>query len=72
VDQQLGLFASISPLFANKPLVVVATKIDAQPWETLEQGEKSRITAAVAAASASSHPRRTSASRHCCVGPPCS
>jgi len=52
VDQQLSLFASISPLFANKPLVIVATKIDAQPWETLDAGEKSRINAAVASSKA--------------------
>lgn len=44
IDQQISLFANISPLFANKPLVVVATKIDAQPWETLEAADKAKVS----------------------------
>ena len=39
VAQQASLFENISPLFANKPLLVVATKIDAQPWDTLPKEE---------------------------------
>jgi nucleolar GTP-binding protein len=37
IEQQLSLFNNISPLFVNKPLVLVATKIDVQPWETLDK-----------------------------------
>lgn len=43
IEQQVGLFNNIAPLFANKPLVVVATKIDVQPWETLAPAYKSMI-----------------------------
>lgn len=45
IDQQVSLFNNISPLFANKPLLVVATKIDAQPWETLPQEDKAKVCA---------------------------
>lgn len=43
IEQQVSLFSNISPLFANKPLMVVATKIDAQPWETLDEENKAKI-----------------------------
>ena len=52
IDQQLSLFANIAPLFANKPLVVVATKIDVQPWATLDARDRAKIEAAVKAAGA--------------------
>ena len=48
IDQQLSLFANIAPLFSNKPLVLVVTKVDAQPWETLDATDREKITAAVA------------------------
>ncbi|GMH86156.1 hypothetical protein TrVE_jg12330 [Triparma verrucosa] len=44
VEQQVSLFKSIKPLFANKQLIVVINKIDVQPWETLEKTKKSLIT----------------------------
>ncbi|KAK1740693.1 nucleolar GTP-binding protein 1 [Skeletonema marinoi] len=43
IEQQCNLFRSIQPLFANKQLVVVINKIDAQPWETLEADRKKLI-----------------------------
>ena len=43
IEQQCNLFKSIQPLFANKQLVIVINKIDAQPWDTLEEGRKSMI-----------------------------
>jgi nucleolar GTP-binding protein len=43
IEQQCNLFRSIQPLFANKQLVVVINKIDAQPWETLESDRKAMI-----------------------------
>lgn len=47
IEQQCSLFQSIKPLFANKELLVVVNKIDAQPWETLEQDKKDMIEALV-------------------------
>ena len=35
IEQQVSLFQSIKPLFANKQLIIVINKIDAQPWDTL-------------------------------------
>ena len=43
IEMQCSLFRSISPLFANKELVVVINKIDQQPWETLGQEYKTMI-----------------------------
>jgi nucleolar GTP-binding protein len=43
IDQQCSLFKSIKPLFANKELIVVVNKIDAQPWETLDSDKKTMI-----------------------------
>ena len=43
IDQQVALFTTISPLFANKPLVLVVTKIDAQPWETLDAADRAKV-----------------------------
>jgi nucleolar GTP-binding protein len=43
IEQQCSLFRSIKPLFANKELIVVVNKIDAQPWETLDQEKKSMV-----------------------------
>ena len=47
IEQQCNLFRSIQPLFANKQLVVVINKIDAQPWDTLESDKKAMIEALV-------------------------
>ena len=43
IEQQCNLFRSISPLFANKQLVVVVNKIDAQPYDTLETEKRDMI-----------------------------
>ncbi|KAL7534108.1 hypothetical protein ACHAXR_005639 [Thalassiosira sp. AJA248-18] len=47
IEQQCNLFRSIQPLFANKQLVLVINKIDAQPYETLEEDKKVMIEALV-------------------------
>eukprot|EP00559_Dactyliosolen_fragilissimus_P005324 CAMPEP_0184863056 /NCGR_PEP_ID=MMETSP0580-20130426/8771_1 /TAXON_ID=1118495 /ORGANISM="Dactyliosolen fragilissimus" /LENGTH=700 /DNA_ID=CAMNT_0027361117 /DNA_START=105 /DNA_END=2207 /DNA_ORIENTATION=- len=47
IEQQCSLFRSIRPLFANKQLIVVANKIDAQPWETLSAEKKAMVEAMV-------------------------
>ena len=43
LEQQISLFRSIQPLFANKQLIVVVNKIDAQPWETLDADKRTMI-----------------------------
>ncbi|EJK62794.1 hypothetical protein THAOC_16579 [Thalassiosira oceanica] len=43
IEQQCSLFRSIQPLFANKQLVVVINKIDAQQWETLDAEHRTMI-----------------------------
>lgn len=43
IEQQCSLFRSIKPLFANKELLIVVNKIDAQPWETLDADKKDMI-----------------------------
>ena len=45
IEQQCSLFRSIQPLFANKQLIIVVNKIDAQPWETLQQSKKDMVQA---------------------------
>jgi len=45
IDQQCSLFQSIRPLFANKQLIIVANKVDQQPWETLEDEKKQKVQA---------------------------
>ncbi len=43
IPQQVALFENISALFVNKPVLVVATKIDRQPWETLDAESKALV-----------------------------
>ena len=43
LDQQLSLFDNIKPVFANKPLVIVANKIDAKPWASVDARHRERI-----------------------------
>jgi GTP-binding protein EngB required for normal cell division len=43
IEQQARLFENIRPLFTDRPLMVIATKTDAQPWETLDAYSKARI-----------------------------
>lgn len=41
--QQAALFHSIKPLFANKPLLVVANKVDATSLDSLAPEDRARI-----------------------------
>ena len=41
--QQAALFHSIKPLFANKPLLVVANKVDVTQLESLAPADKALI-----------------------------
>lgn len=43
LEQQISLFQSIKPLFANKQLIIVVNKIDAQPWETLDSDKRAMV-----------------------------
>lgn len=43
IDQQVALFESIKPLFANKPLLVVLNKTDILKLEDLNDDQKSQI-----------------------------
>mmetsp|Transcript_8593 Transcript_8593/g.32320 ORF Transcript_8593/g.32320 Transcript_8593/m.32320 type:complete len:674 (-) Transcript_8593:61-2082(-) len=48
IDQQCALFRNISPLFANKQLVVVCNKTDVRPWEELSGEVQAEIEGMVA------------------------
>lgn len=41
--QQAALFHSVKPLFANKPVIVVANKVDARPLEALGEEERALL-----------------------------
>jgi nucleolar GTP-binding protein len=43
LEQQLTLFESIRPLFANKQVIMVANKIDVVPYESLSSEARARI-----------------------------
>lgn len=43
IEQQCSLFRSISPLFANKQLIIAVNKIDVQPWDTLESEKREMV-----------------------------
>lgn len=43
--QQMSLFENIKPLFVGKPLLVVATKIDAMPLEELAPDARAAVRA---------------------------
>lgn len=43
IPQQVSLFHTIKPLFANKPLLVVANKIDLTKWEALTEEQRTLI-----------------------------
>jgi len=47
IDQQVALFRSIKPLFAGKPLFVVANKIDQVKYEDVPAGDRELIEEAV-------------------------
>jgi len=44
IEEQCKLFYSLSPLFGDKPIVVVCNKIDLRPFEELEVSEQQFIT----------------------------
>ncbi|CAM6092746.1 unnamed protein product [Calypogeia fissa] len=43
IQQQVALFHSIKPLFANKPLIIACNKTDLQPLETLPEDDRKLI-----------------------------
>ena len=43
IKEQVGLFHSLRPLFANKPLLLVLTKIDLQKYEDLDEEDRKMI-----------------------------
>lgn len=43
IDQQLALFESIRPLFANKQVMIVANKVDVLPYESLSEAKRNSI-----------------------------
>eukprot|EP00009_Paramoeba_aestuarina_P009274 CAMPEP_0201522054 /NCGR_PEP_ID=MMETSP0161_2-20130828/16425_1 /ASSEMBLY_ACC=CAM_ASM_000251 /TAXON_ID=180227 /ORGANISM="Neoparamoeba aestuarina, Strain SoJaBio B1-5/56/2" /LENGTH=686 /DNA_ID=CAMNT_0047920807 /DNA_START=171 /DNA_END=2231 /DNA_ORIENTATION=+ len=46
IQQQIELFNSIKPLFSNKPVLLVANKIDTMKFEDLDDEDKSLLDAA--------------------------
>lgn len=44
IEQQASLFNNISPLFVNKPLLVVATKIDRKQLSELDAEERALVS----------------------------
>lgn len=47
IQQQVALYHSIKPLFANKPLLVVCNKIDLKTWEEVLPEDKALIETVV-------------------------
>ncbi|TMW63477.1 hypothetical protein Poli38472_002418 [Pythium oligandrum] len=47
IEQQLSLFSNIRPLFANKPLIFVANKVDQVKFEALSADHQQMINEAV-------------------------
>merc|ERR1712154_672315 len=43
IQQQCKLFHSLSPLFGNKPIIVICNKIDLRKFDQLSNNEKSLI-----------------------------
>jgi len=52
IDQQLTLFESIRPLFANKQVMMVANKTDVTPWDSLAPEVRRKIEECAAKAGA--------------------
>ena len=70
--QQAALFHSIKPLFANKPLMIVANKTDVTPLDTLAAEDKQLLQEMVAEAaktSAGGEPGKQAAATACWVQP---
>lgn len=47
IEDQCNLFKSIKPLFSNKQLIIIANKVDIQPYETLSQSSKDLIQSTI-------------------------
>ena len=60
IAQQAALFHSIRPLFANKPLIIVANKTDAVKPENLPEADKAIIREMGIAAAKASNPGESS------------
>ena len=43
LEQQIGLFRSLKPLFENKPLLLVLNKTDLRQWEDVDQDRRAEI-----------------------------
>ena len=43
MEQQLSLFENIKPLFAGKPLIIVANKTDMQPLASMDAADKGAL-----------------------------
>jgi len=52
IEQQASLFENIKPLFAAKPLFIVANKTDIKKWTTLKQTKKKVVDDLVASSGA--------------------
>jgi nucleolar GTP-binding protein len=52
IEQQVSLFNSIKPLFANKPVVVVANKVDVLPIDALPAASRALLASMTQATSA--------------------
>lgn len=55
IAQQAALFDSVKPLFANKPLLIVANKVDVTPLESLKAEDQATLRAMVNEALKVSH-----------------
>jgi len=44
IEEQIGLFKNIKPLFSAKPLVIVLNKTDLKQWEELEEDQQKMLT----------------------------
>lgn len=55
LQQQAALFHSIKPLFANKPVIVVANKTDSRPWDALAPEQRALVEEMAAEALRLSH-----------------
>ena len=73
IAQQAALFHSIKPLFSNKPLMVVANKIDVAPFSSLSVTDTATLKEMVSAAATASNGGMPSAQSaqsfklvHCC------
>ena len=55
LEQQAALFHSLKPLFANKPIIIVANKTDARPYAALSDAQRELVEEMAAEALRLSH-----------------